>query len=332
MVAVVVWQDGAARAEPPEGHPLGARGLNLNFANAATARGRPCAGDAVYSQALETRLSRYGEASVRASTRNDIRALRNSGVSWIRSLVWFAPNAKPRFSFALADARLAAENVANYGADLAAAGVKHWVLAFGPQGRASPSCRTGKQFGECYDASTQRASIDFILTVRSHLDRLPHPTLWVDLSNEACPGLAFANNAQSVDNTRDYLVALLRAYRQQFPADRLSVSCIGDGQLDRRLRNISAIFRTAGAQMRFADAHIYARGGDTVAMVAKTFGTWERKTGISVLVGETNIGRPDVEGKLAQGFAAAGTRPLSLIHWPLKDSERVCGADHAERL
>jgi hypothetical protein len=307
-----------------------ASGMNVNFLNAGNGTAFVCGHPETRAARLEGRLVGYDDPAVRARTQADLAGLKAQGASWVRSLVFFAPRGRAGALFGLDRPEQAAAAVRDYAADVQRAGIENLVIAFGPQGQASPSCRTSA-WGDCFAPATIEESWRLVRTVRSALDGASHPRLWIDLYNEGCP--APVSDASTIlrPNQIAFVTALLPRYHAAFPDDRLGISCQGDTGVTARLDALERNFAAAGVRPGFVDVHLYGRAGDVSASAAVA-ARWARRVGAPVFVGETSVGRPDVARAIVDGFRRGGATPLALIAWPLRRSETTCGADSPELL
>jgi len=312
------------------------KGMNFNFYHIDTSAVPNCASEGKGAPFRNSpRLTRYDDPAVRQESQADLTQLAREKITWIRTLVWFAPKALAPLSFVTGkDEDRAARNLAQLGEDLATAGMTDWVVAFGPLGKASPSCRK-RVYGDCFDRDSVQESTEFILRVRRGLEGKVHPRLWVDLSNEGCfPRRAKnASNQTVIDAKTTYLIELIRRYVKVFPSDRISISCVGDKELDWRLDAIQNLLKeNGGVSPAFLDAHIYDRPNRSVESVSSVLGSRARAAGKPFIVGETNILRPEIEKRILNGLESVQARPAAIIYWPLNNPNSSCGADHEENL
>ena len=309
------------------------KGMNFNFYHIDPGAVAACASQGKGAPFRNSpRLTRYHDPAVRQDTQADLRQLAEEKITWIRTLVWFAPQALAPLAFVAGkDEDRAAANLALLGEDLAAAGMTDWVVAFGHLDKARPVCRT-QNYGDCFDSDSIQESSNFILRVRQGLEGTVHPRLWVDLYNEGCvPRRAKkASNQSAIDAKAAYLAELVRRYVKAFPSDRISISCVGDDNLEQTLDGMQSLFESEGASPAFLDAHIYGRRNRNVEAVSSVLGNAAKAAGKPFIVGETNLLNPGIERQIFKGLESVHATPAALIYWPLTNPDSSCAADHEE--
>ena len=309
------------------------KGMNFNFYHIDLGAVAACASQGKGAPFRNSpRLTRYHDPAVRQDSQADLRQLAREKITWIRTLVWFAPRTVAPLSFVAGkDEDRAASNLARLGEDLAAAGMTDWVVAFGHLDQARPVCRT-QDNGDCFGGDSVQESSDFILRARQGLEGTVHPRLWVDLYNEGCvPRRAKkAANQSMIDAKTAYLAELIRQYVKAFPSDRISISCVGDNNLEQNLDGMQRLFEAEEVSPAFLDAHIYGRLNPNVEAISSVLGNAAKATGKPFIVGETNLLNPAIESRIYKGLASARAAPAALIYWPLTNPDSPCAADHEE--
>src|SRR5262249_15846521 len=119
------------------------RGMNFNFYSIDKSAIADCAKTGKGATFRESpRLTGYNQPDVRKKSQEDLAQLAIEGVRWVRTIVWFAPKRTAPLAFVEGeDDGKAKANLAALSADLTAAGITDWIVAFGPQGAASTICR-----------------------------------------------------------------------------------------------------------------------------------------------------------------------------------------------
>lgn len=308
------------------GDPRVAIGMNFNFLDPDLSRIADCALRPGATTRDRGRLAHYDDPLIRRDSERDLARLVRAGVTWIRTLVWLRPGATSGNEFSMpGDLGRATRNVVALAGDLRKAGVTDWVLAFGFQGKARPSCRARGRVGACFDPASVPGTIGEVIAIRRALEGAPRPrNLWIDLENEGCPA------PRALQPGPALAIPLIRSYLRAFPADRVTISCIGDHAISARFAALETIFASAGARPSFYDAHIYARGGLDPLGSAASYAEILRAAGREGIVGETNLGNEDLTAAILRTMQARGGTPAALIYWPKTGSGDQCTADLPE--
>ena len=147
--------------------------------------------------------------------------------------------------------------------DAKAAGFKRLILAFGPQGKANPTCRV-KNWGDCYDVRAVDPSWAALSAIVVAVPDTPGMQVVFDISNEACP---------SVTNSNVELQAgeLLRRFVATYPRRSFTISCAADNarQVQRKLQAVTRLFASVGVNPAFLDIHMYFTANEAAVAAAE---------------------------------------------------------------
>ena len=240
-------------------------------------------------------LQAYDQPGVRETAVRDLKSMVGGGITAIRTLVWFRHDiGEAKWGIVSSaggrpSARLR-ENLREFAADVAAAGVRRLTIAMGPSQTNSPKC-THARPGDCFDEGSVGEDIQFTLGVRRALAgvALGKTQLRFDLMNEGCVNPAARRQAEQ---TRQYLARLLPAYVREFGAADVTVSCADnpkhddDRYLD-RLQFLAEVFDSVNVKVRSFDFHVYQNDPSKLARELGHLAMFGRRNDATISIGES---------------------------------------------
>ena len=303
-------------------------GINYDVVDANTARTSDCKSDPNAAVHQKFVLARYINAPMRAAAQEQLKALRRSGFTSVRSIAEIFPCPHPTGD--LINTKKIDDTVTSsihhYVQDVKDAGFAELILAFGTQGTANPACRK-KEWGDCFDPATVSASV----AAEEALIRAAHSvngiSLRLDLLNEACISKSVPQLVN--DNFTQLIGAAVKMHAANFATIPATVSCqlerTGDG-----LAALSRLFIQDGDKIGFFDIHAYpAAQRKEPAILQEAARSLTGQTA-PVIIGETTYADPDYRSWIAQSYRTAFHRdPPQIIFWPLHATGSGCSFDVA---
>ena len=273
-------------------------------------------------------LPRYDDPAVRSKVLSDLKTMRDSGLTGMRTLIFFGETEETPGDWfdSVRDIERAPRIVARYANDVAAAGFKSLFLDYARLGRASPSCRR-QSWGDCFDSATVSHTLAFVTRIRAALDAKPALPLVSDISPEGC--VASGTPKGLAETLRQYGAAMIAGYKRAFPADRAAVSCNFELFAQGGKESIDAIFAEAGLKPDVYLVAAYDRPGVDAETASAALAQSLRGSTVPYIVSETTYGnRPHLD-LLLDRLTSAGRGPEAVYFWPLHDAADHCQVDVA---
>jgi hypothetical protein len=263
----------------------------------------------------------YSQPGVAATVDRQLRAMRASGITSIRLILWhmtsIGSSAAPRQQWGVvpsAGGRLSQPfrtNLARYAAAVRRRGFQRLTVAFGPQWSNRP-------FESNFDPAKIDENWAFIKDARSIIKASGPRDVHFDLLNEGGPS-AYAPASRAA-NVRAYLSELYRRYVRAFGAADVTVSVIekdfpGDQQ---RLQNLIDILRASGARLPpWFEVHV----GDSEASVLRGLENADAtlsRNGLKqpLVIGEVAYNNASAARGIVRFRAESRRRVQEVIEWP----------------
>jgi hypothetical protein len=267
-------------------------------------------------------IPNYDNQAVRERVRGQLAAMRVAGVNMIRTVLWYTQDRiiAPWGQLSVPLRSEDAKRLEAFGEDIRVAGFEHWLLAFSPGNRNNPACAI-KTWGDCYDASREAASFDFIRSVHEALKPLGGPgfKLEYDLASERCPSRWLPDQANQ--NITTYLTHLLQWYSKNLSSTDFHVAC--GGLAEDRMAALLAIYDAAGVKPNAIDIHFYDTDPAKIEPKLVPAARMARERGVPLIIGEMLYENPLQIEAISSIAAQNDICPAQIIEWPLR-SKSLC--------
>jgi hypothetical protein len=260
-------------------------------------------------------IAQYDAPAVRETVRDDLAQTKSAGFDLIRTVIWFTEDRinVPWGQIKAPLNSLDAQNIAQYGADIKAAGFQRWMVVLGPGVRSSPVCKI-RTWGDCWLPQRTDPDIAFVEAVYRDIHSLAGPNFEIeyDLSGELCPSQYLSSSTnQNIDS---YLSKLIVSFRKIAPDAPIHVSC--GGFSDDRAEKVLMLFKTLGIAPNAIDIHLYDVDAAMIRRKLLPAAELAKEYDIPLEIGEMqyeNDRQAKVIGELARQYSINFSE---LIQWP----------------
>ncbi len=309
-------------------------GINYNYFATTRTTISECRADREPQTAGTWFLPVYNDPGVRATVRVQLRAMRDSGFTSLRTVVFHGHSEDPDpTAFTSMDGSISAgdrRKLREFVADVAAAGYKalEVVPDFGAENDVY--CRN-RTWGDCFEPQRTAENWRFIEGVASEVNaNAGGMRVRVDLGNEKAPDPAMPPHARAAAKT--YVQTLARNYAREFGDNWLFSAARSDAspstETVTRQQLLIDDLAEAGLHPKFLETHNYSGDGSDVYESLGEMETLAEHIGAQVVVGELRY-HSAVQARAIAGWLSAhpASRLIDVSQWPEYDPTNICAID-----
>jgi hypothetical protein len=265
-------------------------------------------------------LTSYDKPGVRDTVRPQLKQMRDSGFTDLRTQFPTAPQPLPGF-FWVGDVKRAGSILSEYASDVAAAGFRNLEIEYGTRA-ASHACG----YGACLDQAIIESTVKFMIAVR-HMLGAPPLSMTFDMAPEEC---GFRGQPASIQT---YVRQFVAAYLAAFPMDKTTISC-GARRFVEGRASIDDAYRYAGRSgPSYYELHLYYAPSPRFESIADTIVQIREALADSrtpIVVGETGYGDAGSLAEIEDGLSDVGGELRAIYFWPKSQPWPLdCTADTA---
>jgi hypothetical protein len=316
----------AAVAAPP------AIGINYDWWKLSTVSLKQCRTDGSARDVGQWFLPFYQMASVRATVRQQLRAMRGSGFATLRLLVFYyhSTDASSEDSFNSTDGSISQTDRAklhDFITDVAAAGFRRIEVVPSFQAENWLYCRN-RVWGDCFDPSRIEENWRFIReTARTAIGAAPGLDLRFDLANEAAPDPTMTPH--TLANAKRYLQTIAGRFQREFGGAWTVSTARSEGspasETASRLDLLLADLGQAGVVPKFLELHAYSEDGNDLTLSLDTLDAVAARIGAAEILGELRYHSSVQAAAIAAWLRRHPSAKMAdVIQWPEYDPTLVC--------
>jgi hypothetical protein len=277
-------------------------------------------------------LPQYGQEGVRATVQQQLKSMKASGFTTIRTLIM---NRRPPPRDGLdgtlvsMDGSIAPQdrqNIAKFVSDVRGAGFHFLEISFGFLTENGPYCRR-KVYGDCFDITRAAENWRFIEeATRAVMSSTGGMEVRFDLQNEGCPSHYLA--ATTIKRVSAYLQTISLKFQQTFGNNWL-VSCPDAPHAERISLLLDALGKV-GLTPKYLEEHTYKMDAAAVGDMLDAASAAAQRIGADLIIGESRYHSPQQAAIFGDWLRAHPGNPIININeWPLSDRRPPigCGFD-----
>jgi hypothetical protein len=309
-------------------------GINYNWWSLTLTSLKECKADGEPQTVGNWMLPHYQDARVRRAVQTQLKAMRRSGFTTLRTLVFFYHDSAPATdSFTSLDGSIATADrtkLRDFVSDIRAAGFTTLEVVPSFQAENELFCRNAV-WGDCFEPKRTDENWRFISQVVSVVTPAAGPlALRFDLGNEQAPDPRMP--ARSLANAKTYLQTVAGRFQKAYGGSWLISAARSDGspasETSDRFELLLTDLGQVGLVPKYLELHTYSPDGNDAKLSLDAADAIARRIGAKTILGELRY-HSDAQASAIAAWLAEHPQSsvVDLIQWPEYDPSHVCAID-----